>query len=275
MKKHDIIFRTPAPREAFWSTDDDTTQPDREIVDAAFVDDESVMLLSRSPKALSLAIDILLEIIYDTFSSFHLDINWNRGKSEAVVALRGKHAVEVRERWMQKDGSLGIFIPRANKTLRITDSYKHLGTYISSHGETRRNITHRVQSAMAAYSPIAVKVFGSELLHQNSKMAFLRSLVLSRLTFNLHICVLSQSDFKKLAAVYMRVLRRIADQVRFSPENELCDLQVREQLKAPSFDCLLMVARLRYLGRLARLQPPTLLAILHINRDGISAARCF
>ena len=29
-----------------------------------------------------------------------------------------------------------------------------------------------------------------------------------------------------------------------------------------------MVARLRYLGRLARLQPPTLLAILHINRDG-------
>ena len=87
MKKHDIIFRTPAPREAFWTTDDDTTQPDREIVDAAFVDDESVMLLSRSPKALSLAIDILLEIIYDTFSGFHLDINWNRGKSEAVVAL--------------------------------------------------------------------------------------------------------------------------------------------------------------------------------------------
>jgi hypothetical protein len=225
------------------------------------------MLLSHSPRLLAKAVDTMLEIIYDTFSSFHLDINWNKGKSEGVVALRGKHAVEVRESWRQEDGSLGIVIPCAGRTLRITDVYKHLGTYISASGETRKNVAHRVQSAMAAYSPIACKVFGSELLLDVYKLAFMRSLVLSRLTFNLHICVLTQADVKKLAAVYMRVLRRIAGDVRFSADTKMTDLQVREQLKAPSFDCLLMVARLRYMGRIVRLQPPSLVAILHVHRN--------
>eukprot|EP00973_Karenia_brevis_P045962 6365676-Karenia_brevis.AAC.1 len=39
-------------------------------------------------------------------------------------------------------------------------------------------------------------------------------------------------------------------------------------MQAPSIDCMLMVARLRYLGRLVRLQLPTLVALLHVQKDG-------
>eukprot|EP00973_Karenia_brevis_P083741 11619647-Karenia_brevis.AAC.1 len=210
----------------------------------------------------------MLDILFTTFSSFHLDINWNKGKTEGVVALRGHRAVEVRESWRQADGSLGIWAPKAGRMLHITDGYKHLGTLISAYGCTRRNILIRTQSALAAYSPLALKIFGSEVLDDVYKIAFMRSLVLSRLTFNLHICVLTIADLRKLAAVYMRVLRRIAGDSRYSADVKYSDLQVRENMQAPSIDCILMVARLRYLGRLVRLQPPTLVALLHVHKDG-------
>ena len=42
----------------------------------------------------------------------------------------------------------------------------------------------------------------------------------------------------------------------------MTDREVREKLGQPSLDCILMVARLRYFGRLVRNQPPSLLALL-------------
>lgn len=42
----------------------------------------------------------------------------------------------------------------------------------------------------------------------------------------------------------------------------LTDPEVREKLGQPSLDCILMVARLRYFGRLVRNQPASLLALL-------------
>ena len=94
------------------------------------------------------------------------------------------------------------------------------------------------------------------------KIAFLRSLVLSRLTFNLHVCTMPIKAIRRLSGVYMRVLRRIAGDPRFSKVVALSDREVREKLGQPSLDCILMVARLRYLGRPVRNQPAPLLALL-------------
>eukprot|EP00973_Karenia_brevis_P075128 10436683-Karenia_brevis.AAC.1 len=117
---------------------------------------------------------------------------------------------------------------------------------------------------MAAYSPIAMKVFGSSHVGLNHKLHFMTSLVLSRLFFNVHILVLKARDLMKLNAVYMGVLRRIADDVRHGPT---CynDVQVRALLHQPLVDCLLLRARLRYIGRLLRHRPRPLLALLHVR----------
>lgn len=120
---------------------------------------------------------------------------------------------------------------------------------------------------MDAYAPISMKVFGSEALPVNYKLVFMRSLVLSTLTFNLHILVLKVADFKKASNVYMRVLRRTTNDPRYSKDTHFTDLQIRQQLEAPSIDCILMRVRLRYMSRLARHQPPTLTALLHVRLD--------
>ena len=92
----------------------------------------------------------------------HLQINWNPGKTEALLRYRGKGATPAREQWRAPDGKLRIPLPSARgQFLHIVEAYKHLGTFCSACAETYRNTQHRVQSAMAAYAPISQKVFGT------------------------------------------------------------------------------------------------------------------
>ena len=120
---------------------------------------------------------------------------------------------------------------------------------------------------MAAYSPISFKVFGNELVSASHRLSFLRSLVLSRLLFNVYICVLTARDYVAHNGVYMRGLRRIAGDPRFSADVQYTDLQVRALLKMPSVDCFVSQLRLAYLGRIVRARPRGLLGLLHL-RDG-------
>ena len=158
--------------------------------------------------------------------------------------------------------------------LNVVLCYKHLGSYLATGAgvgngnvNNRRNIGHRVSSALAAYNPLSSKVFGSDHLSIDYKICFFRSLIMSRLTYNLHIFVLSHRDLKRLNSVYMRGMRRICGDSRFSKEVQFNDLQVRQKLHVASLDCLLMGARLRYLGRLVRHHPQTLCALLHVHKD--------
>jgi len=106
-------------RSQFWTLETDETAEDRFMVDAVYVDDEALVLLSKSPKALAVAMESLLDILTSVFSSFHLGINWSKGKTEGTIALRGHHAVNVREKWRHADGSLGILVPNPDKILTV------------------------------------------------------------------------------------------------------------------------------------------------------------
>ena len=127
------------------------------------------------------------------------------------------------------------------------------------------NILAHVRNALSAYSPLAFKLYGSALVSVRHKLHFFRSLVVSRLVFNLHIVVLSARDLKRLNAVYMRGLRRIHGDVRFSAATELSDIEVRRALGVMAIDAFLLISRLRYLGRLVRQRPETLLGLLHFR----------
>ena len=118
---------------------------------------------------------------------------------------------------------------------------------------------------MAQDAPIAMKVFGSPSVPRPLKLHFMRTLVLSKLLFNLHVAVPSARDMKALNTAYMRVLRRIHGDVRFSAGTVLTDILVRTELEQPSVDCLLVRARLRYMARIIRSQPRDLMALLHLR----------
>ncbi|CAK0907096.1 unnamed protein product [Prorocentrum cordatum] len=201
-----LTLRLPDAPATFWADVGPPSTEQEDIVDAAFVDDEVVILLSESPAALARAVDALHGIITDAFGAFHLEVNWGKG------------------------------------TLHIVDACKHLGTFMSAQGMLFRSAVHRASSALGVYSPIAFKVFGSSVIDNKCNFVSMRSLVLSRLTFNLHACVLSPRALQKLAGACARVLRRIAGDPRFSTKVAMTYVEVRIKLRMPSLDC---PARLR------------------------------
>ena len=261
-----LTLRVHVPHDAFWAP----SAPDEECTDAVdvtFVDDECVVLVASSPSKLRAAVDILLDTILSVFGASHLQISWEPGKTEGIVRFRGPGAVAAREACRLPDGSLGISLAPVgcDETLHLVDSYKHLGTYVDHYGMHVTNVLTRVRSALSAYAPLSFKLYGSPLISVRHRLHFFRTLVVNRLTHNLHISTLTSRGLKRVNAVYMRGLRRIHGDARFTADTALRDVEVRRALGVASIDAMLLTARLRYLGRLVRQRPATLLGLLHFR----------
>ena len=267
-----ITLKLAVPKNgAFFSSYGTPDQEYTDVVDATFVDDECIAIVGTTPRVLERAIDVLLDIVTTIFRMLHLNINFGPNKTEAILLYRGKFATQCREKLRRADGALAIPLDRfghAGAFLRIVRCYKHLGTYIDALGVTHGNVIERAKLALGAYSPIAMKVFGSPLISTSYKMCFLKTLVMSKQNFNVHLMIPSAKDIKKLNSTYMRGLRRIAGEMRYDNNDKgKSDLQVRWQMGAPSIDCILLTARVRYIIRIVREQPKTLCAVLHFRRE--------
>ena len=81
----------------------------------------------------------------------------------------------------------------------------------------------------------------------------------------IYICVLKSRDYVAFNGMYMRPLRRIAGDPRFSGNTTYTGIQIRALLKAPSVDCIVSRMRLDYLGRVARSGHRVLLGMLHLR----------
>jgi hypothetical protein len=220
------------------------------------------MLSAPSPAILDKAIDTLLMIITRVFSLLQMEINWKPGKTEALLQYRGKNATSHLDS-RRYNGKLMIPVPNSsNAFVNVVMSYKHLGCVTSLSSSDTGDAKHKASSAMQAYSPLAVKLFGSPEIPAGMKLSFMQSLVLSRLLFNAHVIVPSAAFLNNVNAVYMRVLRRITGDMRFS-EDTVSDIEVRRKVGMPSIDCVLQQNRLKYLRRVLVNRPRVLVAALH------------
>ncbi|CAK0880854.1 unnamed protein product [Prorocentrum cordatum] len=236
MRRKGITLRVRSGGKAFWGTTEDDGEEaatEEEIIDATFVDDECIVLVAASPQLLDRAIQTLLEVL----CRLHED----------GVYVKSDH-----------DGAI---------KLSIVSKYKHLGTVVSIAGTCKPDAEKRASAAMDAYAPVAIRVFGAPNISIATKMHAVKARILTKLMFHAHVVTPDAHFARTLNQVYMRVLRRIVDKVRFGP-GQGTDLQVRQSLGAASVDCLAMQARLRYLRRLLLSGRTQLLALLSSKRNG-------
>ena len=140
-----------------------------------------------------------------------------------------------------------------------------LGTIVTANGNDVPNARLRAKSAKEAYGPLPLRILGSGHIPAQLKLSLYMSLVESRNSFSMHIAPPSFNALRIAASVYNRALRKIAGTPRFErDEHALSDLEVRRTLKVPSYDCILMRGRLRYVGRIVRTRPTTLVTMLSI-----------
>jgi hypothetical protein len=146
--------------------------------------------------------------------------------------------------------------------LSVVPKYKHLGSIVPIDGNDMHDSKLRSASALSAYCPLASKVFGSAKVGFWLKLVFLHSLVMSRLLYQVCLWNGKPKPFRNLNAVYMRALRRIAGESRFSDKNNCTDLQVRAKLLQPSLDCLIARRRLLHLACIEKSRTMVLHALL-------------
>ena len=249
----------------FWSSNSKTVEaPDSgdEIIEATFVDDECLMICGTSPQKLDVAAKFMLSQLMFVFSKFGFVINWSKGKTEIICKYRGKHAAEHMREKCCEDSFVFPLPPNASAShVSIVKTYKYLGSYVSSNCSLFDDAVHRVSLALNAYAPIAARVFGSKSASLRVKLLFFASLVCSRLFCNTELYVFGGSSsiatLRKLNTAYMRVLRRIAGEMRFG--QCVKDIEVRESLNVCSIDCHLRKLRLRYLSRMISRGPSALI----------------
>jgi hypothetical protein len=163
------------------------------------------------------------------------------------------------------DGSPVIKLPAgADKPhVVVVQAYKHVGSVIAVDANFMADAEHRKSVTLNAYAPIATKIFGSPAVPLFLKMCFLQSLILSRLLFGTQSwTTLAVGAIKRINTVYMTVVRRIGNAMRFKATDNISDYEARKAINAPSIECLLLRSRLLYLSSLARFGPRVLLGML-------------
>ena len=192
---------------------------------------------------LDVAIDCALGKICEIYDVLNLCINWKAGKSEAFLVYRGKGAAKRLATRRPAPGKPPVVrVHAAALDLVVVSSYKHLGGDIAAVGGATALARHHRNSAMAAYGPLATKIFGAPQLPRELRRRLFVSLVLSRLLFNVHIVTPTRKLVSALNDVYMRGLRRLYDQCRYGHCDS--DRAFREVVREPSLDCVMSRARL-------------------------------
>ena len=250
----------PQATAAFWGEAPELCSAEIPVRDCTFVDDECIFVVKRTACQVQHCAPALIRILSTVFNSFGLNLNWNPGKTEGMLSMRGKHA----HRHLLSllvDGKPSLPGGDPGTVLRLVREYKHLGLVVSVDRSVVNDARKREKDALTSYTPLAARIFGSPVVHVWTKLALMQSLVMSRLLFNAHVLVPTRSWIKRIGSVQMRVLRRIfGDPLVAKPR--FSNMRLREQAGWPSVDCLLVRARLKYLRRLLNNRPEELLAVL-------------
>ena len=133
-------------------------------------------------------------------NKYGITVNFEPGKTEAIVVYRGKKALEEKQRLLKPNGSRSLQIPIQSHAgqnthstdstlLRVVQGYKHLGSWVDETGSLVPDANRRSASAMSSYAPLAVKLFGSSAIGTASKIRLAFSLIVSKLIYNVHVVV--------------------------------------------------------------------------------------
>ena len=200
--------------------------------------------------------------VVQVFSSLGFEINFKPGKTEAFLVFRGKKAAVHTQRIRDAGSVIRFACGEHERELRIVQNYVHLGSSLAADNFANADVQRRVSTAMQSYAPIATSVFGNSIFTMKARYDLAKSLVFSRLLYNVHIwSVVPAWAVKKLNGPYMRALRRILGCVRYK-RVETTDHQVRRAVGAPSLECVIAQQRLHYLVQALTSPASTLRALL-------------
>ena len=243
--------------------------PTRGFAEITFVDDIAYALHSSSADDVISSLQIVSSCLHDSAAARGLMINYQTGKTEAVLKLAGPGSKTTKHKiWHECAGRLPIVTEHGVQQLQLVHSYKHLGSYVQGHAIVQKDLRFRVAQARKAFGQLSRQFYCKRNVHVKTKSVVFSALVMSRLTYNVHTWAwVTDKDIaqwengirSQVASLVQSVLRPIPP-FHFSTA-ELCAIV---DLSAPQD--LLHANRLRYVKRAVQTAPVALWTFLHENQ---------
>ena len=244
------------------------TIPSKGFAEITFVDDIAYAIHSTSAEDLVSHMQVTASCLHDAAAARGLGINYQAGKTEAILKLSGKGAKSVKQKvWHECGGYLPVVTEKETQYLRIVHSYKHLGSYVQDHAIVQKDVRYRVSQAKKAYGQLSRPFYQKKNVNDQVKGSVFSALVMSRLTYNVHTWSwVTESDIEcwqngikaQVAAVAKHQIRPIPP-FQFSTA-ELCAFV---GIHGPVD--ILHANRLRYARRAICTAPAALWGLLHDN----------
>ena len=202
------------------------------------MDDDAVLLCGDSPSQLIDKRQEATHIHVDRARNFGLTLNFNKGKTEALVSWTTQvlsHAAR-----QEDQGAHMLRIIEQVQQLRLVSEYKHVCTWVSSAASSQRDISHKVSVATTGCVQAVKTVFSRRQYTRELRIRAMQVLVESRLLSNSGGWAdVTLSQVAKLKSVRSRVLRKILGRFR-REKTSISDEKIRKEANVPPVYVLVM-----------------------------------
>ena len=220
----------------------------------SWVDDLAIPLATEHPGQMISLIQDTVALLHTTFRDYGMTMNFESGKSEAVVMYRGKGANECRTALFDADCMPCIVTATDTHilSLKVVATYKHLGARFTMNTDGELEIQTRTAMARQAYQELKRAIFHNRYIPLKGRMQLYDSLIVSRLMCACSVWMdVSKSQLQQLEALIIKHHRQMAN-IGFWTDMHMTDVDLRHHLEIPSFRIVWARHRLVYLQHLGR-----------------------
>ena len=247
------------------------------VGETVWADDLAVFLQHDRPEELIANLQRVCGVLFDRCLAHGLQPNFSRGKTEVLVSLRGKRAVQLRRTWFTENASL-LPIPNCRIQecqVRMIAKYRHLGGQVDAKANSKCEVTARLGQVRSVFRKYKKSIFTTPVVSLHQRSALLRPFALSILDYNLGTLVdLSESDVQAITTAILHIYRAV---IKPSvTKEELFTISwpwLCHALQLPHPRAVIHLARLRYFGQIVRTAPDELWAMIETQGSWLQDCR--
>ena len=180
-----------------------------------------------------------------------------------------------------KTKSMTVYVPRpgeeppptpiiyiGDQRIEHVNKFKYLGQIISSDGKLKGEISRRIGQAYAAFRSLEKKgIWKDKLISRRTKLTIYKVTVLTILLYCSETWSIGPKDVKKLETAQMTCLKRICGDKSWGRDSTPY-IVIRKNCQTPTIQNLITYHRLRWLGKVCRMQEDRLPIRILFGRSG-------
>ena len=207
--------------------------------------------------------ELIIACLFGCLQNAGLRPNLKPGKSEVLLDLRGKGALQCRRQLAFQDHKIAITTAVDPFSVSVVGAYRHLGTWIQVGGGIARELKVKFATAHDAMTKYRSQIFANRAMTLRRKRQFFDSLVLSVITYNAAVWVpRNKRQEGQIESAFHRLYQRFAVLHYGASAMTWSRKWLLYKLSLPEAKIIMTVARLRYLGQLIVAGQPILWALL-------------